>query len=186
VLRSLPGLFGRGAHVETHHFEGLRLLTKSLVNFGIGLEDHGSEIAFVENLLGVCPSGRGYGTVAAAHNRFKLLFGDLFRQEFSKLNLQISVNELNVSETETELELDMAVVFDQILNSEKDSLEAILNYVFAHIATLSNRNSVGVNHSGTLLEDGVLRVGGFHFLFSIVTDKMCLETLIDDKASSVT
>jgi hypothetical protein len=132
--------------------------------------------------LGVGPPGGGYGTVAAAHGGLKLLLGDLLGQEFSELNLEVSVNEVNVGETE--LELDVAVVFDQILNSEEDGLEGVINNVFTHMAALGNGNSVGVNHAEALLEDRALGVGGVHFLFAVVTDKMGLETFIDNKARS--
>jgi hypothetical protein len=163
---------GRRAHVETHQFKGCRLLHEGLAHLGVRLADHSSKGAFVEFGLGVSLPCRGYGAVAAAHGGFKLFLLNLFGEEFGELNFEVAVDEAHVGKTK--LENDVAVVFDQVLDRKENGLEAVLDYILAHVAALGNGNRVSVNHAEALLEDRALRLGGVDLLFARVTDEVGL------------
>jgi len=63
---------GRGAHIETHQFEGLRLLHQSFGYGVVRLPDQGAERGLVEFKLRVRAPQLGHWRVHAAHARLEI------------------------------------------------------------------------------------------------------------------
>lgn len=130
------------------------LLGQSVVNLSVRFADHSAHRTLEEFLLGVGPPGGRNGTVAAAHGSFKLFILNLLVQVVGKVGFEAFVYEADVSEAECEN--DVVVKLDEILNSQEDCLEGVLNNILAHLAAGGNGDGVSVDHAETFLEDALL------------------------------
>ena len=90
----------------------------------------------------------------------------------SEENFLAAVDEANVGEAKRKQ--DVLILLDQFLNGHENSLEGVLNNIFAHLAASSNRNGVSINHAETLLEDASLGLSWAYFFLVLVADQMGL------------
>lgn len=74
------------------------------------------------------------------------------------------------------------VELDQILDGQENSPQSVFNDILTHLAGGCDGHGVGVDHTETLLVDGLLGLGGGHLLLTMVPNAEALEVLIDDKA----
>jgi hypothetical protein len=76
------------------------------------------------------------------------------------------------------------VVFQEILDGQKDGAESVLNDILAHLAGSGNGHGVSVDHAEALLVNGALGLGVHNLLFAVVTDGEGLEVLVNNEARS--
>lgn len=173
------GHLGSGRHVHAHPFEGLSLLVKGLVHILVWLLDHCAQGAVEELLLSVGSPGLSNWRVRSTHGHLVVLVFKLTAQVVSEVDFQVFVHESNVGKTE--LEVQVMVILDQVFNGQENGAESVLNDILTHLASGSNRNWVGVDHSETLLVDGVLGLWVDNLLLAVVTNCKGLQISIDDK-----
>lgn len=82
---------------------------------------------------------------------------------------------------ESHLEGDVSILADEVFTGEEDSAKAIVDDLLSHLCGISDRDRVSVDHSESLLIDGVLRAGGGDLLLVVVAVEVILDLLIDDE-----
>lgn len=71
---------------------------------------------------------------------------------------------------------------DKIFCGEEDSVEGIINDLFAHLAGGGDWDRVSIDHAETLLVNRFLAASGSDLFFAVITVEMVLNAFINDKS----
>lgn len=94
-------------------------------------------------------------------------------------NLKVSASNSNIAESPCQV--DIFVIFNQVLDGQEEGVQGIDNYVLTEMCSCGNRYWIGINSSETFLVDRVLTDGWGDLLFSWVSYEVILEDRVNDE-----
>ncbi len=93
--------------------------------------------------------------------------------------MKVSIGNSHIAESPCQI--DIFVVFNQVLDGQEESVEGINNYVLTEMCSCGNRYWIGVNSSETFLVDRVLTDGWGDLFFSWVSYEVILEDWVNNE-----
>jgi hypothetical protein len=113
------------------------------------------------------------------HLIFELRGADRLAEVLQENNFEVSRQESDV--TETESQVDVLVVFDQVLDRQVKGVESVSYDIDTEASCGGDGDGVGVDSSESFLINGVLAESWGDLLLSVVSHKVVLEGLVHNK-----
>lgn len=164
----LEGLLcdGSRGHIHAHQFKGLSLLRHSFSNVAVRLAYEVTHFTGSEDIRGRGLPHGGDGRVSASHLSLEVFASEFLSKVGGEVSVKASVGKTHAAESH--LEGDVSILADEVFTGEEDSAKAIVDDILSHLCGVSDRDRVSVDHSESLLVDGVLRAGGGDLLLVVV------------------
>ena len=160
---------GRRWHIHAHQAQCFRLVQQSRAYMVIRLADQTAQRAAEKVLLSVGAPRLRYRGCRSAHCSLNLFLFDLLGHVWSEDHLAWFIHKAD--RAEAKLQKQIVVQLYHVVTSQKDCLQRALNDVLAHLASISDRDRVCIDHTEALLVNRPLGFGVNYLLFAMISNR---------------